>query len=123
MRRGIFWYAGAWDGYLDMQDQKSLLKKVNTLIKDIQRNGYLCSYGKPERLASNLSGLASVRIDKKNRLVFSVECDRVNIIECGSHYGDHKNFSPRCKLPGGFFVSRFRIRAGFLWLTAFCFGG
>ena len=89
MRRGIFWYAGAWDGYLDMQDQKSLLKKVNTLIKDIQRNGYLCSYGKPERLASNLSGLASVRSDRKNRLVFSVEIDRVNIIECGSHYGDH----------------------------------
>ena len=89
MRRGIFWYAGAWDGYLDMQDQKSLLKKVNTLIKDIQRNGYLCSYGKPERLASNLSGLASVRIDKKNRLVFRVDDLQVSIVECGSHYGDH----------------------------------
>ncbi len=89
MMRGIFWYAGAWDGYLDIQSERKLLKKVNTLIKDIQRKGYLCSYGKPERLASNLSGLASVRIDKKNRLVFSVEVDRVNIIECGSHYGEH----------------------------------
>lgn len=87
--RGIFWQAGAWEGYLEIQAQKSLLKRVNTLIKDIQRNGYLCSYGKPERLGSGLSGLASVKIDKKNRLVFHVEYDRVSIVECGGHYGDH----------------------------------
>ena len=49
------------------------MKKVNALIKDIQRNGYKCSYGKPEMLRNILSGLASVKIDKKNRLVFSVD--------------------------------------------------
>ena len=87
--RGIYWHPDAWDNYVDNQPQRSFLKKVNALIKDIQRNGYLCSYGKPEMLKGHLQGYASVKIDKKNRLVFSVEYDRVNIVECGGHYHDH----------------------------------
>lgn len=87
--RGIFWYPNAWEDYVDMQSEKHLLKRVNGLIKDIQRNGYKCSSGKPEMLRNILSGLASVKIDKKNRLVFSVDDLQVSIVECGSHYGDH----------------------------------
>lgn len=87
--RGIYWHPDAWDNYVDNQPQKSFLKKVNALIKDIQRNGYICSYGKPEMLKGHLQGYASVRIDKKNRLVFSVDDLQVSIVECGSHYGDH----------------------------------
>ncbi len=87
--RGIYWHPDAWDNYVDNQPQKSFLKKVNALIKDIQRNGYICSYGKPEMLKGHLQGYASVKIDKKNRLVFSVDDLQVSIVECGSHYGDH----------------------------------
>ena len=87
--RGIYWHPDAWDNYVDNQPQKSFLKKVNALIKDIQRNGYICSYGKPEMLKGHLQGYASVKIDKKNRLVFSVDASQVSIVECGSHYGDH----------------------------------
>ncbi len=58
------------------------------LIKDIQRNGYQCSYGKPERLKGDLAGYASVRLDKKNRLVFQVSDTEVTIIQCGGHYQD-----------------------------------
>ena len=87
--RGIYWHPDAWDNYVDNQPQKSFLKKVNALIKDIQRNGYICSYGKPEMLKGHLQGYASVRIDKKIRLVFSVDDLQVSIVECGSHYGDH----------------------------------
>lgn len=87
--RGIYWTARAWSSYVEVQTQKKILAKVNTLIKDIQRNGYDCSYGKPERLRSNLTGLASVRIDQKNRLVFRVDDEKVIITECGTHYGDH----------------------------------
>ena len=87
--RGIYWHPDAWDNYVDNQPQKSFLKKVNALIKDIQRNGYICSYGKPEMLKGHLQGYASVRIDKKNRLVFSVDDLQMSIVECGSHYGDH----------------------------------
>lgn len=87
--RGVFWTPGAWDDYVNVQQDRKLLKRVNTLIKDIQRNGYKCSFGKPEMLRNVMSGLASVRIDKKNRLVFSVDDLQVSIVECGSHYGDH----------------------------------
>ena len=54
-----------------------------------QLHGYDCSYGMPEKLRNILSGLASVRIDKKDRLVFRVEDSQVIIFECGSYYGDH----------------------------------
>ncbi len=84
--RGIYWAPSAWDDYLDIQSQKTLLKRVNLLVKDIQRNGYKCSHGKPELLANNLSGYASVRIDKKNRIVFKVTDTQISIIECGGHY-------------------------------------
>lgn len=86
--RGVFWYPNAWEDYVDIQSEKQLLRKINALIKDIQRNGYK-SFGKPEMLRNILSGLASVRIDKKNRLVFRVDDLQVSIVECGSHYGDH----------------------------------
>ena len=67
------WSDIAWNDYLywQMQDKKTL-KKINDLIKDIDRNGYKCK-GKPEPLKGNLSGFWSVRIDQKNRLVFRIE--------------------------------------------------
>ena len=62
-------------------------QKINTLIKDIRRNGY-DTLGKAELLRGDLSGFASVRIDKKNRLVFCVDDESVTIIACGEHYSD-----------------------------------
>ena len=66
--RGVYWHAKAWDSYVEIQQEKQTLKKTNALIKDIQRNGFSCSYGKPEMLKGHLQGYASVKIDKKNRL-------------------------------------------------------
>ena len=82
------WHDSAWEEYLALQDKdKRLLKKANNLLKDIARNGYNCA-GQLEPLKGNLSGFYSVHIDKKNRLVFKVVGDVVEILECGSHYGD-----------------------------------
>jgi len=39
-------------------------------------------------LTGNFSGLASVRIDKKNRLVFNITEIEVNIFKCCGHYND-----------------------------------
>ena len=59
----------AWSDYIYWQSQdKKTLKKINNLIKSIDRNGYDC-LGKPETLTGNLSGFWSVRIDSKNRVV------------------------------------------------------
>jgi len=45
--------------------------------------------GKPEPLKDNLSGLWSLEIDQKNRIVFRIdEDDNLEIWQCGSHYRD-----------------------------------
>ena len=49
------WHDEAWADYLKLQDNKKLLKKANTIIKDIERGGYE-GLGKPEPLKDNLSG-------------------------------------------------------------------
>ena len=66
------------------------LKKINALIKDIQRSG-LVGLGKAEPLKGNLSGLWSRRIDQYNRLVYRIESEttplRIEIVGCKTHYG------------------------------------
>jgi toxin YoeB len=83
------WHDSAWEEYLKWQFlDKKILKKINDLLKSIDRNGYDC-LGRPEPLTGNLSGFWSVRIDHKNRIVFRIIEDTIEIAECGSHYGDH----------------------------------
>ena len=82
------WHERAWEDYLYCQTQdKRLLKKVNNLLRDIERNGYAC-IGKPEPLTGDFSGYWSVRIDEKNRLIFRLENDLLEIAQCGMHYSD-----------------------------------
>ncbi len=82
------WHDLAWEEYLYWQTQdKKTLKKINRLLKDIDRNGYECS-GKPEPLRGNLSGYWSVRIDEQNRIVFRIIGEQLEIMQCGTHYGD-----------------------------------
>ena len=64
---------------------KKTLKRINKLIEDIERNGYN-GIGKPEPLKHELDGYWSVRIDEKNRLVFRIIDNKLEIIQCGSHY-------------------------------------
>jgi toxin YoeB len=82
------WSDIAWDEYLYWQAQdRKTLKKINELLKDIDRNGYKCK-GKPEPLKGNYSGYWSVRIDQKNRLVFRIENGALEIAQCKTHYDD-----------------------------------
>ena len=74
--------------YWQMQDRKTL-KRINSLITDIKRNGALQGTGKPEMLKHDKSGLYSRRIDKANRLIYAVERDNnIKIISCKGHYED-----------------------------------
>ncbi len=85
----ICWEEKAWLEYLHWQTQdKKTLKKINSLLKDIDRNGYNCIV-KPEPLKGELSGWWSVRIDEKNRLVFKIENETIEIQQCKTHYGDN----------------------------------
>jgi toxin YoeB len=82
------WDEDAWEDYLHWQKfDKKTLKRINALIKDIERNGNE-GIGKPEPLKGDLSGWWSRRIDINNRIVYRICNDRIEIIQCGSHYGD-----------------------------------
>jgi len=78
----------AWEDYTywETQDKKTL-RRILKLIEDIDRNGY-DGIGKPERLSGDLSEYWSRRIDEKNRIVYRITGDIIQIIQCGSHYRD-----------------------------------
>ena len=78
----------AWDEYLYWQTQdKKTLKRINQLLKDIDRNGF-GGIEKSEPLKGDFSGCWSKRIDDTNRLVFKLSDDLVEIIQCKGHYND-----------------------------------
>ena len=75
----------AWKDYTAwLADDRRMLKKINDLIKDIQRNPYQ-GIGKPEPLKYDLSGLWSRRIDREHRLVYKVEKGELHIYACRYH--------------------------------------
>lgn len=82
----LLWEERAWGDYLywQMQDRKTL-KRINDLLKDVQRNAYE-GIGKPEPLRENLSGCWSRRIDETNRLVYRIEDGSLYILACREHY-------------------------------------
>lgn len=82
------WHDDAWEDYLYWQKQdKKTLKRINQILKDIDRNWYE-GIGKPEALSKNLAGFWSRRIDDKNRIVYRILNNQIEIAQCGSHYRD-----------------------------------
>lgn len=80
------WDTEAWQDYLYWQSQdKKTLKRINTLIQDINRTPFE-GLGKPEPLKHDLSGFWSRRIDEQNRLVYKLENDMLIITQCKTHY-------------------------------------
>ena len=76
----------AWDDYLYWQQQdKKILKKINRLIKEIERNPFE-GIGEPEPLKYNWSGYWSRRITIEHRLVYKVTNDNLMIAQCRYHY-------------------------------------
>ena len=82
----IVFAENAWQDYLHWQQtDKRVLRRVNALIRDIQRGKYE-GMGKPEPLRHNLAGYWSRRIDAEHRLVYKVEGDAVYIVQARYHY-------------------------------------
>jgi toxin YoeB len=82
----LSWDKDAWEDYLYWQQtDKSVLKKINELIKECLRTPF-DGKGKPEALKENLSGFWSRRITGEHRLVYQVKDDRLHIIQCRFHY-------------------------------------
>lgn len=76
----------AWDDYLYWQNaDKKTLKRINALIKEIQRTPF-SGTGKPEQLKFGLSGYWSRRIDREHRIVYKVVEDGLLIAQLRNHY-------------------------------------
>jgi toxin YoeB len=74
--------------YIEWQSEdKRTLRRINNLVKDIQRNGFLKGIGKPEALKHKKA--FSREIDEANRLVYTGdENQNLEIISCKGHYDD-----------------------------------
>lgn len=78
----------AWEDYIYWQTQdKKTLRKINKLIKEIERNPFN-GIGKPEPLKGDYSGSWSRRINEKDRLIYTVHEEYIGVISMRDHYGD-----------------------------------
>jgi len=82
------WDDIAWEEYLYWQlNDKKIVKRINELVKSIEREGASKGIGKPEKLKYHPGW--SRRIDKENRLVYTVdEKYSIHILSCKGHYDD-----------------------------------
>lgn len=74
-----------WADYLYWQSEdRKTLKRINQLLRDIQRNGLSEGLDKPEPLRHVKEW--SRRIDDKNRLVYTMEEHQLIVLSCRGHY-------------------------------------
>ena len=86
MRRKLVFSDEAWEDYLHWQEtDRSMVRRINQLIKDIRRSPYE-GIGKPEPLKHQLAGWWSRRIDSEHRFVYRVTENAVEIATLRSHY-------------------------------------
>ncbi|WP_173446220.1 Txe/YoeB family addiction module toxin [Absicoccus porci] len=71
-----------WIDYLFWQtEDKKTLKKINQLIRDIERDGN-AGIGKPEPLIGDFAGFWSRRINSKDRFIYRLDENNIYIIAC-----------------------------------------
>ncbi len=76
----------AWEDYLYWQKtDKKTVKRINSLIKDIQRSPF-DGIGKPEPLKHALAGYWSRRINDEHRIIYKVDSESVYIAQLRYHY-------------------------------------
>ncbi|MEP1938268.1 MAG: Txe/YoeB family addiction module toxin [Balneola sp.] len=76
----------SWEDYQYwISTDKKILKRINLLIKEIQRDPF-AGIGKPEALKHALSGYWSRRINEEHRIVYKVVDDCLYIAQLRYHY-------------------------------------
>ena len=76
----------SWEDYqFWIENDRKILRKINELLRDIERNGH-SGLGKPEALKHELDGFWSRRITDEHRLIYSVDGDSIYIAKCRKHY-------------------------------------
>ena len=83
----LIWTPEAWSDYLWWQEEdRRVLKRINSLVQDISRNGNE-GIGKPEPLRHEFGGYWSRRITDEHRLIYRYAGKTVFIASCRYHYG------------------------------------
>ena len=81
------WSDRAWDEYIEwLESDKKITKKINSLIKDIERNGALKGEGHPEALKHRKA--CSRHINQEHRLTYTIEDGKLYLLSCKGHYED-----------------------------------
>jgi toxin YoeB len=84
--RKVSFTQSGWEEYQYWLSQdKKTLRKINKLIDESCRTSFIGA-GKPEPLKENYSGYWSRRIDKQNRLIYSVSDTDITVVGCRFHY-------------------------------------
>ncbi len=82
----LSWAENAWEDYLYWQTiDKKIIKRINSLIKDIKRNSF-DGIGDPEPLKHNWAGYWSRRIDKEHRIIYKLANNTIYIVQCRYRY-------------------------------------
>ncbi|KTD21421.1 Toxin YoeB [Legionella lansingensis] len=82
----LSWAENAWEDYLYWQaTDKKMIKRINALIKDIQRHPF-DGIGDPEPLKHHWSGYWSRRIDREHRIIYKATDEALYIVQCRYHY-------------------------------------
>jgi toxin YoeB len=86
VKRRLTFSDEAWEDYVYWQGtDRSMVRRINQLIKDILRSPY-DGIGKPEPLKHQLAGWWSRRIDAEHRFVYRVTEQAVEIANLRHHY-------------------------------------
>jgi len=76
----------SWEDYLYWQQtDKTMVKKINNLLKDISRTPFT-GIGKPEPLKFKYKCFWSRRIDGEHRLIYQYREGEILIAKCRFHY-------------------------------------
>jgi toxin YoeB len=82
----IIFSSHAWEDYLYWQkNDKTILRRINSLIKEIQRTPFKGS-GKPELLRHAFAGYWSRRITQEHRIVYKSVDGGIFIAQLRYHY-------------------------------------
>ena len=77
----------AWNDYLYWQQtDKQMVKRINKLIKSIERDGFSQGIGKPEPLKHDLRSYWSRRINDEHRIIYKIDDEKLVITSCKDHY-------------------------------------